>query len=924
MMVALGIISSLAPAQDQAGTGTADDLLQRGSSAFNAGNFPEAAKIYENFLASYGSSPEAQKVKPEVYPLLAASYLQIQKPEAAEPIIETYLKEYPQGKAVPDMSFWLGLSRYQQGKFNEAISAFETFLKNYPNTPQISEAQMLMANSQFQEKKYKEAAALFEIASKTRDPLTAERAMLMRLQSLLESRDLDGALAVLEILRAKPEPIRQQALLALQAMQLGDDFYEDGEYNKAYRCYLFIPLKAQILDKQEKLLADVEKQLTHYARGLSVKSLQLQQMKDGLLREKENLTKMETFDLNRHLRVAQCALQCERPGEGYLAAIAVAETQPRSEPVIVGHYLAILAAVELQRWDKVQELVASFIKRYPNDSRAPQAAYLEGEAYLNNNRFEDAYNVFTKHTKLYPQFQQADRVLFLAGYSALFLEKYQEATDFFARFRQQFPKSPLAENNLYWNAMTAVFAKNYPEIRTRFNLYLKEYPQGTFKEEAIYRMAAADYGEKKYEEARKKLMDWVKTYPQNPLTDEVRALAGDAWFAEGYPDEGIKMFSEVGPASERLYEYAQFQIGKALRLTEQYEKMVDHFKKFIDKNPNSGRVVEAYHWTGWGLRQLDQIEDARRFYRLALEKYGSDLKSNFVEDLFIGYAKLFPTVDDKAALISELQKGKDDLLAAGKPIQAARYLWLMAQLQRRSNPDQARLALLELARPDRFKPEQLSQRLCIDLGELLVTEKRYAEAETYLNILANAPKKTRFTDRALAGLGLIALAKGDQTKALTMFDRFEAESGSSILLPKILESKVEIYKSQKRFPEAITTLEKILETPAAKGKPWVQALYQLGQLNEQTGKAKEACAYYERIYILYGRYRDWVSKAYLARGKALESLQLKPQAIETYEAFLKEADLASFEEYKAAQQRLAELKPGANLNPTSEPKPTSS
>jgi TolA-binding protein len=923
MMVALGIFYSLAAAQDQAGTGTADDLLQRGSSAFNAGNFAEAAKIYENFLTSYGSSPEAQKVKPEVYPLLAASYLQTQKPEAAEPIIETYIEEFPQGKAVPDMSFWLGLSRYQQGKFGPAISAFETFLKNYPNTPQTSEAQMLMANSQFQEKKYKEAATLFELASKTRDPLTAERAMLMRLQSLLESQDLDGALAVLEILRAKPEPIRQQALLALQAMQLGDQFYEKAEYDKAYRCYLFIPLKDQILDKQEKLLADVEKQLNRYASGLSIKALQLQQMKDGLVREKENLTKMTTFDLNRHLRVAQCALQFGRAGEGYLAAMAVSETEPRTEPVIVGHYLAILAAVELQRWDRVQELVTIFIKRYPNDSRAPLAVFLEGEAYLNNNRFEEAYNTFTKHTKLYPQFPQADRVLFLSGYSALFLEKYKEATDIFARFRKEFPRSALAENNLYWNALTAVFAKDYPEVRKRFNLYLKEYPQGAFKEEAIYRMAAADYGEKNYEVARKKLMDWVKTYPQHPLTDEVRALAGDAWFAEGFPDEGIQVFSEVGPSNERLYEYAQFQIGKALRLTEQYEKLVNHFKKFIDKNPRSGRVVEAYHWVGWGLRQLNEIEDARRFYRLALEKYGSDLKSVFVEDLFIGYAKLFPTVEDKAALINELQKGKDELLANGKPIQAARYLWLMAQLQRRSNPDQARLALLELARPDRFKPEHLSQRLCLDLGELLVTEKRFAEAETYLNILANTPKKTRFTDRALAGLGLIALEKGDQTKALAMFDRFENESGTSPLLPKILESKVKIFEEQKRYPEAIATLEKILETPAAKGKPWVQALYQLGQLHEKTGKIKEASAYYERIYILYVRYREWVAKAYLARGKALESLQLKPQAIETYEAFLKESDLAAFEEFKAAEKRLAELKPGASA-PASSPQPTSS
>ena len=72
-------------------------------------------------------------------------------------------------------------------------------------------------------------------------------------------------------------------------------------------------------------------------------------------------------------------------------------------------------------------------------------------------------------------------------------------------------------------------------------------------------------------------------------------------------------------------------------------------------------------------------------------------------------------------------------------------------------------------------------------------------------------------------------------------------------------------------------------------------------------KYEEAAAYYERIYVMYGKYRNWCAKAYLARAECLTRTQQYNKAAETLQAMLAVPELASMPEAQTAQERLASL-----------------
>jgi tetratricopeptide (TPR) repeat protein len=80
-----------------------------------------------------------------------------------------------------------------------------------------------------------------------------------------------------------------------------------------------------------------------------------------------------------------------------------------------------------------------------------------------------------------------------------------------------------------------------------------------------------------------------------------------------------------------------------------------------------------------------------------------------------------------------------------------------------------------------------------------------------------------------------------------------------------------------------------------------------GDLLRADGQTEKAIAYFERIYVVYGKYLDLVAAAYLARGQALEELSLDREALEVYRALAGRDDLADFEEVDVAKERIAKL-----------------
>jgi tetratricopeptide (TPR) repeat protein len=273
--------------------------------------------------------------------------------------------------------------------------------------------------------------------------------------------------------------------------------------------------------------------------------------------------------------------------------------------------------------------------------------------------------------------------------------------------------------------------------------------------------------------------------------------------------------------------------------------------------------------------------------------------------MLLGVSKLYKGDEGRAQLLTQLRDLRERATRKDQPVLAVRALWTMSQVTARKDPDKSRAYLLE-AKP-LLQVETTSARILADLADALRESGKADDAKAiYQGILMWHPRAAQ-KDRAYAGLGLIAAQQGEEVAALDYYSRFEKELLQSTLLPQALKSKADLLAKRGKFEPAIETLEALLKSPAAKGKPSVDALFQIGQAYDSLGKTEKALPYYERIYLMYARFPEYVAKAYWQRGQALEKLKLSTEAQEVYKEFVSRTELNQFENYRSAEQRLKAL-----------------
>jgi tetratricopeptide (TPR) repeat protein len=110
-----------------------------------------------------------------------------------------------------------------------------------------------------------------------------------------------------------------------------------------------------------------------------------------------------------------------------------------------------------------------------------------------------------------------------------------------------------------------------------------------------------------------------------------------------------------------------------------------------------------------------------------------------------------------------------------------------------------------------------------------------------------------------------------------------------------------IYRDQVKYDLADECFNSVLGVKSWRSL-WPEALYNRGLCAEARRDRLKATAYYERIYVMYGNYREWAAKAYLSRAECLRKLHKDTEARETLDEMLSLDDLKELSEYKEAEE----------------------
>jgi tetratricopeptide (TPR) repeat protein len=122
--------------------------------------------------------------------------------------------------------------------------------------------------------------------------------------------------------------------------------------------------------------------------------------------------------------------------------------------------------------------------------------------------------------------------------------------------------------------------------------------------------------------------------------------------------------------------------------------------------------------------------------------------------------------------------------------------------------------------------------------------------------------------------------------------------------------RAEALRGLERHGDAIADYNAILANRAAPRRLKPDALLGIAACLAAQKEYAQAVAYYQRIYVLYGAYKNAVIQAYLRSGDCFEKLGDTPAALKTYQEFLASDFAPGTAAAAYARQRIAALSTG--------------
>lgn len=926
VLASVAILPARGAGEASAETGTARDVISRADAAYNDGRYDEAAAGYRTFLGDFGASLEAAPFLPRVRYNLAAALLQLQKYEDASEAIDKARELTDLGdKEREDLAYWRGAALLQSGHPAEAAEALRQFRGDFPRSARGSDAEMLHATALLAAGRHEEAAGMFHAIRKSPGHPHAGRGAVLELHCLVESGRDDEALALLaEEGPTMASRINQIATFQTLALGLGEKLLGEDRPRDAIRALQNVWPRERLVSLQRRRLDEIKERIAALdaKRGADIFARAQQKQQLGEVeRELARLEKIPSFDASVRFRLATAFHRQERYRE---CALLLDDMLRRMDPDPVVEKASLSALqgwMAIENWERAVEASRVFEKNFPSSENLPLVLYLRGTARQKAEEYDEAIATFSMLREKFPRSEQAPRALFMTGFTQLLAGRHGEAAETFRKFGQVHAKHELAEAANYWRGSALAFDGKFPGAREVLAAHEEKFPDGSLRGPAAFRLAYCAQSMKDHEKAVRELRDYLRQFPDGGETAEARLLLGDALLALAESDEGKEMYASIPPDAGRFHEDAQFKLAKVLKLEEDYEGLRALMQNYLEAYPRSPRAAEALFLIGQSWRLQDRPEQAIEAYWTAIGDRGNDARAVAVEDMLLALDRHYKGETEKREFQARLREMRDTAQAGGGKVLAVRCLWALARSVKKSDPALSQALLREAgAMAD---AAETSPAILADCAEAQLAAaaagpspdesaaRRAKAAQLYRDLLKWHPRAVQ-KDKALAALARMASAAGDTAAALRYYERLERDTPWSPLMGEVLSARAGMEMEAGDTGKAVETYTRLLAAENVPSKLKAETLLALGEIEMERRRPQTAIPYYQRIYVLYGKWREAVAQAYLRSGEAFEQLHNAEAARKTYEELVNREDLSSLPQAGTARERLKKFDPSSS------------
>lgn len=903
-------------------TGEAPDVLyKKGLTVFQSGDYSTAIAYFAEILDRFGNEPQLQKAVETVLYALGCSYYNTGQFAEAIETFTSYAEKYPEATFLDEALFRIGTAHQNLEEFDKANSAFKRMRETSPNSDFSEDALFQRAVCFMEVDKKDDAQKVFHAFREMypRSPLAGQAAMY-EARLLFENGKLEEALTLVTALHSQAMSLDFVAYINFLGMEIGDEAFNNTDYELALKAYRQIRTRQAILRMQRnwveslnERLANIESSRSQDPQKIARQFRDRRRIREQLYRATALLDQLEntpSYDAGLWHRIGRCFFAIDRYWEARVAYRRVVDEAQDKTIREQAHFDLILVLNRMRRFDDLVKQADLYLETYGDDpallenGRVATVAFIRAECYVNQERFEEAEPEMTKLLEDFPDHKQRARIEFYIALSVTMQERFKEGVVRFDDWLEAYPNHMLNADVQYWKPIAYFYGGYYDKALPLFDAYAAAYPMSVYTPEAKFRAALCDYSLENFEQAAQRLTRVLQEHPGQPFQWEALIAKGDALAAMGRLEEAVQSYRSVGDASGPYYYMALKQLAKVYRALDteaSYRDMAQAFAEFIKDRPESGNIVEAAFEAGWALRQIGRTEQARKLYWNILARYGNNRTWEGFTTLLNDLKSLY-TDDDPVSFEDERTRQLAEADRKGRFTLAARLR--MAGADRQDPADCLRVAN---SIHEGYAAEQLGPELAAFIGQAMLYANLPEAAQPFFEQILRDTPESSLKPEAHLQLSKIYIAQDKPEDALS-HALLAVEYAWNI--PTLIEGTFMIGKSRQQLGDdgtAIDSFTTVLANRAAPPELKAEALLRTGDCYAALGKPDKAVPYYQRVYVLYRAFTDTVAQAYWKSGKAFEKLNDRNAAIRTYQELMNAEDLSHTPQAKQAQTRLKEF-----------------
>lgn len=874
-------------------------------------NWEEAVTAYKGFIRDF-TRPETEHVIAKFQPALAACLLKLERYAEALPILQKALSSstpFPPGLQ-NELQFQCGICEWQLKHYLQARTHISQFIVLSSSGDRVQEALLRIAHCHLLEGNPTAAAEHLAQCHPKLDATHAPQALVLRIRALLEAKLLEQAFQISFRDGATLDNSLEAIAFQNTLLKLGTALASHGHTRESIYCLKKIRPSQQLAELGEAQLAWLEKMSVSSPKNPgAAKNTSFAETGQRLYQELSALKQYPNFDTLVCVELARAYQSLQRYRESALILTHALQTLPPDSLLEQSCVTLVQNWFSLECWQNVEMASSLFRQKYPSSVYIPMLQFLTGSAQQKDNHFADAITTFATIIKEFPKHELAIRSRFMLGFTELLSGDSDKATVHFAAIAREKPRHEILEDARAWLSVSYALAKKHAQCRTAATEYIQQHPGGQNFHLVLFQNARAAFALHDYQTAIAELSDLLHRFPEHSRAGEIRLMLADAYLGNQQTEPALSALKEIPASDPASFEEAWFKTAKILKSFESYDLIVPHLSRFTQKLPESTRYGDAILWTAKTLTETGRSDIAQHLVWQTIDTCLDDPKVSAVEALLSALPNLPHPGASLTEPIDKIRKWHQNTLQSKQAPEgstaAVRATWALACAVRKTSPQDARRLLLEVS--PQIRPEQTSDRIMADVAESRAEGPGSQESATLWRNLLKWHPRSIYKDRVLNAGITVAEKEGDHDKALKLIHRMSTECPDSPLLPRVFLTKATLQETAGKWKDAKQTLEGLLSERQASGEFKSEALLRLAEYEMRHGKPNAAIPYYQRIYVLYARWKPQVAKAYLRSAEAFEQLGDQNAARRTYLEMLQTDFPNNSHEKIQAEQKLALL-----------------